>query len=318
MVVMSLFSSLKLVILLCICLELQCRIEVQHSCNHKYDYAIISQRQQLEEHYRLNSTGLTILFGHIHHAGGTAVCQLARNNTKTNHRDNCNHPLEFKGDAPTRGTPTEQLQFQQSSDWGFYAVEVKMPEEMVVGGPFLYALVLRHPYLLLLSQYRRKMLIFQFKGDITSFIIYKLKHGNDTVNLNQNYYRGEAGFILGKEGPADVSDNIVLEQVKKRLDLFSVILLTERMRATGKLFSMKFGWNTEHFGVERVNSHGELNELLRMAKQMTFAEKKLIRTYIAVDMALYHYAWCLVRQQLRAENIDIGPYPYSYLDSLLL
>lgn len=196
------------------------------------------RKQQLEEKYRhqskrINSDStspsistsfhahediakskVTMLFGHVHHAGGTAFCLLARNNTVTNPKDNCNHPQEFKGPpyAPTSGSIAEQVAFQHHSPWQFYSVELRMPTHLKFNGPFIYGIIFRNPYLLLMSQFRRSQNKFQFKGDLIDLVHLQLTYvGVTTVNFrhhmqhlqqqnvqhektitgSQNYFRGQ-------------------------------------------------------------------------------------------------------------------------------
>ena len=155
------------------------------------------RKRQLEERYRqqvmssetLDSEKVTLLFGHVHHAGGTAICLLARQNTITNPKDNCNHPQEFKGPppAPSSGSISEQVAFQRSSPWQFYSVELQMPRHIKYNGPFIYGAILRNPYILLMSQFRRSQVKFQFKGDLIDLVHLQLTYvGVTNVNFRQH------------------------------------------------------------------------------------------------------------------------------------
>jgi hypothetical protein len=308
-------------------------------------------RLQLEEQYTLNSFNRSIkmVFGHVHHAGGTAVCQLARNNVKTNSKSNCNHPLEFSHTKipPTRQRVTEQIQFASQTSWDFYAVELSMPQELTFSGPFLYSIILRHPYLLLLSQYRRARVKFQFNGTIQDLISFQFQRVQSSFNYSKlalnhqqerqekiisttrdetrggeeeggearevNYYRGIAGFILGKYSETSLSSESIYQETIRRLEHFSVILLTEEMAFTAQLFHLKFGWNiSESYGHSLINSHGTGGELLALARSLSQADREFIRWYGEIDLRVYSYGRCLVEREFkrllkkRGESTGVG------------
>lgn len=293
---------------ICFLLFLLSLNEINSNCNIKNKSIEIIKRN-LEEKY-LNTSfsslnSISMLFGHLHHAGGTAVCELARKNINTNLKNNCNHPNEFRKDIlpPTRGTINEQIIFQKTTNWKFYAVEISMPRELIFEGPLIYSIILRHPYLLLLSQYRRLMIKFQFKGSIKDVIQHQLSRFNTSIDLNKiystNYYRGIAGFILGKYQETSKSNQDILQEVIQRLERFSIILLTEEMSISGQLFNLKFHWNTTKFGENLVNSHGNLSELLNMAKNFSIEEKRFIEWYCSIDLLIYQYGRCLINEELK-------------------
>lgn len=248
---------------------------------------------------------ITMLFGHLHHAGGTAVCQLARKNVITNLKSNCNHPHEFSKTIipPTRGTIQDQLTFQQTTSWNFYAVELSMPTQLLYDGPFLYSIIIRHPYLLLLSQYRRAKAKFQFEGTIPDLISYQFSRVHATFNLSSipltNYYRGIAGFILGKFSSTSISSKQIYEEVIQRLDYFSVILLTENMSYSAQQFALKFSWNITEYGQSLVNSHGDVSELLDLARSLSDEEKKFIQWYSEIDLQIYKYCRCRIERDIK-------------------
>ena len=255
--------------------------------------------------FLLNSLNVTMLFGHLHHAGGTAVCQLARQNIPTNLKSNCNHPNEFSNviTPPTRGTIKEQLLFQQRTNWRFYSVELLMPKELLYEGPFLYSIILRHPYILLLSQYRRLQIKFNFHGGIIDLIKHQFLRVNSTFipsrALKSNYYRGIGGFILGKFQETSRTNQEILNEVIERLERFSIILLTEEMSITGQLFHLKFNWNTSQYGENLINSHGNLSNLIQLAKNLTIEDKRFIKWYCSIDILIYRYGRCLINEELK-------------------
>ena len=280
--------------------------------------------QSLESEYRSHKGrgNITILFGHIHHAGGTAVCQLARKNTIANPTSNCNHPNQFSGANPVTGSTKQQLQFQRSTPWKFYMTELKMPKNMIFGGPFLYGIVLRHPYLLLLSQQRRAKLIHKLNLTVQQYVA--LQHhkaerggGPHLTATSNNTLRGQAGFILGRYGATNMSDMAIFEAVKRRLDRFSVLLLTEDMVSSGQLFSLKWGWEVDTFGKQRVNSHGDWTELLDMYKGMSNEDKEFMERHTSVDMRIYHYARCVVQRELARVGHTLGEYSLQYFDDII-
>jgi hypothetical protein len=291
-------------------------------------------RLQLEQQFYLSTkknNTIKMLFGHLHHAGGTAVCQLARNNLKTNLKSNCNHPLEFsqKETPPTRGTLTEQLQFASKTSWDFYAVELSMPQELTYSGPLIYSIVIRHPYLLLLSQYRRARVKFQFNGTLQDLIAYQFQRVHSSFNHSKipvvkardgtmakgrsverqkrgerkavvNYYRGIAGFILGKYSETSQSSESIYQETIRRLEHFSVILLTEEMSLTAQLFYLKFNWNiTESYGQSLVNSHGTGGELLSLARSLNSHDREFIRWYGEIDLMVYSYCRCRLEREFK-------------------
>lgn len=261
-----------------------------------------------------SQSSITMLFGHLHHAGGTSVCELARNNIQTNLKSNCNHPNEFsKKIPPTRGTITEQLLFQKQTNWKFYAVELSMPQDLLFEGPFIYSIIIRHPYLLLLSQYRRSKTKFQFQGTLKDLVKYQFSRVNSSFDLNKistsNYYRGIAGFILGKYQETFHTNDEIFQEVVERLERFSVILLTEELSTTGQIFKLKFNWNTTKFGENLVNSHGNISELLTMANNLSIDDKKFVKWYCQIDLLIYQYSRCLINEELTK---------YSHLNIKLL
>jgi hypothetical protein len=322
------------------------------------------KREALEAQYRLQShwtdssssssdssgsdsdsdNKVTLLFGHVHHAGGTAFCQLARKNTIANMKDNCNHPLEFKGppSAPTSGPIAQQLSFQRSSPWLFVSVELKMPQHLKISGPFIYGIILRNPYILLMSQYRRSQVKFQFKGDLIDLIHLQLKYvgitsvdyrkhidlleherhdqGGMRVATSQpvvNYFRGQAGFLLGRFGPTNFSDSTIFNMAKRRLQRFSVIALTEFMVESGVVFGAKLNWNVNDFGRRAVNSNGDADKLVSDLKALSGSDLAFVRYYTRVDILLYQYAKCLLeKEHLRLTNRSLSSYPYAELDKI--
>ena len=315
---------------------------------------MMRRKQQLEKLYRQQHEGkninnyavstnkITFLFGHVHHAGGTAICQLARNNTSTNPRDNCNHPNEFKGppSSPTSGSIAEQLSFQRSTPWLFYTVELKMPKYLKYNGPFIYGVILRNPYLLLMSQYRRSQVKFHFKGDLIDLVHLQLKyvgvtsvdfrehmkhlkqqhshHDDQSVNL-PNFFRGQAGFILGQYGPTNHTDLTIFKMAKRRLRHFSVIALTEFMRQSGIVFEAKFNWNIGDFGNRAVNSNGDSNQLVTDLISLSRDDRDFVSYYANVDIMLYHHAKCLLESAYsELRNATLPLYPYSKVDEFFL
>jgi hypothetical protein len=269
-------------------------------------------RRDLENKYNNKSNKITMLFGHLHHAGGTGICELARKNVQTNPRDNCNHPDEFNTTkiAPTKGSIKQQLQFQRTSSWNFYAVELNMPTEMIFSGPFIYSMVMRHPYVWLLSQYRRIKIApqFHFDGSILQLITLIFQHSNfqnsnftfnyNKINHNTNCYRGIAEFILGRHGNTLLSNKGIYNLAVQRIQKFSVILLTEHMKTTAEMFKIKFGWNITGFGESPVNSYGSEDDLLQVAQNLTLQEKRIVKWYCSIDLQIYYYTRCLINQSL--------------------
>lgn len=282
-----------------------------------------SKLKSLERQYRSereHGGNLTIIFGHIHHAGGTAVCQLARHNTMANPSSNCNHPNQWSGINPITSTIADQLEYQRTTRWKFYAVELKMPEKMIFGGPFLYSLVMRHPFVLLLSQQRRAKLIHNLDMNIKELVKFQIKKAGGeraTETSAKNTLRGQAGFILGKYGPTNMTDGEIFEATKRRIDRFSVLLLTEDMENSGKLFNIKFGWNVSNFGKKRVNSHGDWDELIDLFKAMPLEDKQYLKWVTAVDMKVYDYARCVVQRELANVGMSLGVYSLSHFDELI-
>ena len=336
-------------------------------CSSKDNSRSERRKQQLEERYRrqsrssespledtLESSRVTLLFGHVHHAGGTAFCLLARNNTVTNPRDNCNHPDEFKGppSAPTSGSISQQVAFQRQSPWQFYSVELQMPLHLKYNGPFIYGAILRNPYLLLMSQYRRSQVKFHFKGDLIDLVHWQLKYvGVTTVNFRnhmiylqqqqkdqqqeqyqehgkqtgskeihlhagaqsaRNYFRGQAGFILGQFGPTNYTDVTIFNMAKRRLKRFSVLALTEFMVESGVVWGDMLGWRVEGFGRKLVNSNGAGDQLVTDLLALGVEDREFVRYYTRVDVLLYGHARCLLeRAHYRVTSTGLHSLPPS-------
>jgi hypothetical protein len=173
---------------------------------------------------------------------------------------------------------------------------------------------------------------FKFEGNLTDYVALHMKKvgvalhmkkvGVNTFSANsiENQYRGQAGFILGQYGPSQIKDANILSLAKARLNKFSVILLTEEMEATGRMFEIKFGWDTSMFGKNFVNSNGNQTNLLEMIHSISPEERSFVRKYAAVDIQLYHYARHLVDTMFRLHNAP-APFPhyqFSAIDNAFL
>ena len=306
--------------------ELERRYRSQHST------------MKLSEELFRDKNKVTLVFGHVHHAGGTAICQLARNNTLTNPKNNCNHPLEFKGldAAPTRSSIKRQLAFQHQSPWLFYMVELMMPRHMKFSGPFIFGAVLRNPYLLLMSQFRRAKARFQFSGDLIDLVHLQLKYvGITDVNFRshmpdgalpsrsdiyghepRNYFRGQAGFILGRFGPTNATDSFILNMAKRRLNRFSVVALTEFMVESGIVLSSKLDWKVFDFGHKVINSNGASELLVAELMSLSQRDREFVSFFCRIDIMLYYHAKCLLEKEYKLiTNQSMREYSYRKLDA---
>jgi hypothetical protein len=270
----------------------------------------------LEKQWREGSRNLTIFFGHIHHAGGTAVCSHARKLMACNPSNNCHHPNEFSRlhPPPTQGSREEQLKFQRKVPWRFYSVEKKMPKELILHGPFLYMIIFRHPYYLTISNYLRQRNLKSYEGTLSQYLT--SSHHSLSLERYFNVYHGFLEFL------AVAHRRNRSEMVRKaldRLDKFSVILLTDDMESSSEVLHHKLAWDLDGFNIHyspnmtradqiHRNSQGPQERLLRfLSKNLTVAEKKLFRRTLKSDLQIFRYARCSVQWQLR--ELSLPPLP---------
>jgi hypothetical protein len=269
----------------------------------------------LEQQWR-EGRNVTIFFGHIHHAGGTAVCSHARRLMPCNPENNCHHPDEFSrfDSPPTRGSRKEQLKFQREAPWRFYSVEKKMPKDLVLGGPLIYMIIFRHPYYLTISNYLRQRRLKGYSGTLGQY----LTGSHHALSLSR-YYDVYHGFLEFLSVDRQRNRSQMVQEAMDRLDKFSVILLTDDMASSSKVLGHKFGWDLDGFNIDyspnmtraeqiHRNSQGPQKRLLQfLAQNLTVEEKKLFRKTLRSDLEIFRYARCSAQWQL--EVLSLPPLP---------
>ena len=307
---------------------------------------------ELERQWRNGAPNVTILFSHLHHAGGTAVCHLARRHTTCNYKSNCHHSSEFTlQGSPVSGSRETQLQFQKSTDWRFYSVEKRMPRELILGGPFIYVIVLRHPYLLTASNYLRQRQLFGYRGSLWHYIGRKYLDPADLTHYFNHYHSWSSFLAVDERSTAQsllfpmatVNSKRVLQRGRARLEKFSVILLTDDMSLTAPLLGRKLGWDysallrttrtsgknqtimrpkshqEQQASVDR-NSRGPQEELIDFLGRLSEKDRIMFRSHLNGDLQLFRYGRCLAQKQLEKEGLPpLDPYEdkFGELEKLL-
>jgi hypothetical protein len=272
---------------------------------------------ELERRWRDGDQNLTIFFAHVHHAGGTAVCSHATKMTTCNPDNNCHHPDEFNlfNPPPTHGTREEQLRFQRETPWRFYSVEKQMPLEMVLNGPFLYLTILRHPYLLTISNFLRQRTLKGYRGSLGKYLTGRQRLLSLSANYFDTYQPLLEYFAIDPWQPHARR----MRQAFEKLEKFSVILLTDDMGRSAELLRLKLGWDLEGFDIRysanmsradkiHRNSQGPTSRLVNyLILNLTSREKRLFRATLRDDLAIFRYARCLVQRQLG--TLSLPPLP---------
>jgi hypothetical protein len=279
------------------------------------DYEAVKLR--LEQSWREGDRNLTILFAHVHHAGGTSVCSHAMKFTTCNPDDNCHHPEEFNrfNPPPTRGSRDEQLRFQRETPWRFYSVEMRMPPEMILNGPFIYITILRHPYLLTISNFLRQKTLKGFKGSLEHY----LTGHQSLASLVGNYFDVYRP-LLDYFSIAPWQPHLWrMREAYLKLEKFSVILLTDDMAHSAEVLKRKLDWDLEGFDIRysanmsradqiHRNSQGPRRRLIEyLFHNLTTREKHLFRVTLKDDLKIFRSARCLVQRQL--QRLSLPPLP---------
>lgn len=288
----------------------------------------------LESQWRNGLQNLTILFGHIHHAGGTVVCSNARKLTTCNPNNNCHHPDEFDRfrTPPTRGSKEEQLKFQREVPWRFYSVEKKMPSELILHGPFIYMIIFRHPYYLTISNYLRQRNLKGYSGTLKEYLTtthHPLSSAGyfDTYHSFLEYLAIDTPSIIPSSKiyslfSTSYSANLrakLLRKAYRKLDKFSIILLTDDMGQSSEMLRHKLNWDVEGFNIHQSpnmsradqihrNSQGPLEKLYDYLRyNLTMEEKKLFQQTLRNDLEIFRYARCTVQWQLHSLSLPALP-----------
>lgn len=309
----------NLIILLFICLFnfLNCKINKNLCYERKkmnLNYDII--KNQLELNWKEGYNNVTILFGHVHHAGGTVVCSLVQSLYPSNKDNNCHHPDEFDRYKlpPTRGNKQIQLKFQRKTPWRFYSVEKMLPRELIFYGPFIYMIILRHPYILTISNYLRQKSLKGYTGSLTDYL------KGDILSLGYyfNTYHSLFEFLAIEGNHFNQDKSKMYLEAFRKLEKFSVILLTDDLAQTSQLLKIKFGWNTTGLDIPispnmlpidqiHRNSQGPQERLLQYLSNLTISEKKLFRETLKDDLVIFRYARCLVDWEFNRLNLTSLP-----------
>lgn len=273
-------------------------------------------KEKLENNWKNGDKNVTILFGHVHHAGGTVVCSLVQSMYPSNPDNNCHHPDEFDRYKlpPTRDRKEIQLKFQQKSSWRFYSVEKMLPRELIFYGPFIYMIILRHPYLLTISNYLRQKTLKGYKGTLTEY----LKGGIFSLGYYFNNYHSLFEFLAIEGNHFNQDKSQMYLEAYRKLEKFSVILLTDDLSQTSQLLKIKFGWNitgldipisSNMLPIDQIhrNSQGPQERLLQYLSNLTKSEKKLFRETLKDDLIIFKYARCLVQWEFNRLNMTSLP-----------
>jgi len=178
-----------------------------------------------------------VYYMHMHKAGGSTMCNMARHNNMV---ANCNNNCNLQDPALLRSlTLVEQRHFALTTPYEFVANEMELPDELETQH-FRYFTTLRHP----LSRY---MSAWNHYGD---------GHGTSfhewVVNRPDNYY---VRHMCGPSVAALPNGAITEEHLFRamaRLTLFEGVMIVEHYAKTADILRSKLGW--EHTDTTMLRS----------------------------------------------------------------
>lgn len=241
------------------------------------------EKRAVDERVR-NGNG-AIYFVHVHKAGGTTVCTMAKMNkmrvpavekSKKWMGKNCNPRFADKQNA-WLGSAEDLVQYSRREKFRFMAIEMILPPELA-WGHFAYLGIVRDPLRLLVSNtgWRGK--------DPPNHHV--LRYDNRMVQIYSSTVPGPTsnGGITGKH----------LSKAKERLCRFSLVLVTERLSEAGELLTSHFGWKLNNATQFRSGTHAKFNPL----KVASEESMNVLRRKTIFDSQLYEFANSLFDRQL--------------------
>jgi hypothetical protein len=223
-------------------------------------------------------------FLHIHKAGGTTLCKLARQNGLRASDQNCNVFVENK--APCCGaTITQQQRFAATTQYDLVANEKYMPH-LLDYNCYQYVTVLRDPRDRYVSHYLFARDVFFGQSKMGQFTDW-LRRQPDNYMLR---------VICGewcKTIPRGQLNHTHLEFAKQRLGRFSAVLVLESLNDGLRIMHQRFGWKTEPAKQINRGKSPDKPKLQEIARQDEFMD---MTTW---DMELYAYGRYLSERQIQ-------------------
>lgn len=262
-----------------------------------------------------------ILFKHLHKAGGTTFCSVAKHNAKVHVRrftiggrgwdNNC---VPFNQSACAMLGMDNQLQRRLLKEYKgyFLATEGPVPLTFPVGfnGHLRLAMVtvMREPLDRVLSTfkyYKKLQKIIKGKGNPAICSVYPVVPAESSLlewlrvypdNWMVRTLAGNEPFT--RKSPATPND---LRRAKRVLDLMSVVMTLENYKESMNLMRWKFGWKVLDVDAHRKGSHaskGESAEHL-LTESGELEALQLMREKNQLDKELYRYACDINARSLR-------------------
>lgn len=262
-----------------------------------------SERQRVEAWVRSGNT--TVIFLHVHKAGGTTVCNMAKASrvrvpptaeSKSWYGKNCN-PLAADIPAAWRGTPEVMLQYARDAQLQFYAIEARLPA-VLPWGKAAFVGVVRQPLPLMFTNCGANVKCWQsypnrqimlYVGCSTSL---ELFHDEDLPPNVPEKYCDNRKFLRNRVTREH------LEAAKRRAQRFSLVLPTERLSDAGPLLKAKFGWRASDASRHRGGTQSSAG---RNANYLKLMDRKGLRATVMANTALDHEFYDFAVQRLDAQ-----------------
>lgn len=224
---------------------------------------------------------------------------------------NCN-PSSADATRIWKGDAAAQRAWRQGSSFRFVANEMALPPQLAFGD-FLYVVVVRHPRELALARFRGSPMYHKNFDDrkLAAFLKRGIKGGGGVHNVMTRQLCGcldspalaECGhgewreeelraFKLAPVGQAH------LECAKRRLERFSLVLVTDMLHASAPLLQAELGWRDTGMLQRKVNRQAGCDAQQMYGNDSAVAEG--LRHAYSLDLQLYAHARMLFCRALAA------------------
>ena len=192
---------------------------------------------------------------------------------------NCN-PRKADKSTAWEGTAAQQVAYSRRERINFFAIESALPVQLA-WGQFAMLGVVRNPVKLMISHckwggVKPNKCVEQWENRHIFVYIHKYQESKGSGNSKK---------FTEKD----------LDQAKRRLQRFSLVLVLERMHEAGPLLEAHFGWKKNNTATYRSGTQGHYNKTLSHFNQSTL---EAIKKKSMLDFKFYQYASDLFDQQL--------------------
>ena len=253
----------------------------------------------------------TAYFVHIQNAGGTSMCKMAQRNGLAAPQEspeesgvfgrNCN-PSSAEAKRIWKGDVAAQRAWRQGSSYRFVANEMALPPQLAFGD-FLYVVVVRHPRELALARFRGSPMYHRDFDDrkLAAFLKRGIRGGGGVHNVmtrqlcgcldspalaecghGEWHEEGLRAFKLATVGQAH------LDCAKRRLDRFSLVLVTDMLHAAAPLLQAELGWRDTGLLQRKVNRQAGCDAQQMYGNDSAVAEG--LQHAYSLDLQLYAHA----------------------------